>query len=201
MNRTNKSTEQTKAHILEVAREQFFKKGYAATSINEIIDRADVTKPTVYYHFKNKAGLFAALVEQAYHDAYEHRRAQVDHEASAVEQIRQVVQADFAFCLAQPELVQFVLSLSFPLPDEQAIDLREIHQRDYEFFRDIIERGVNSDELRCADTVSAALMLQGAIAINIMSFLKMKHDADFLSPERAREVADVLLAGIIEPVR
>ena len=197
----SKSTEQTKAHILEVAREQFFKKGYAATSINDIIDLCDVTKPTVYYHFKNKAGLFAALVEQAYHDAYEQRREQVDQNAAAVEQIRQVVQADFAFCLAQPELVQFVLSLSFPLPDEQAIDLRQIHQRDYEFFREIIERGTASGELNCADTVSAALMLQGAIAINIMSFLKMKHDADFLSPERAREVADALLDGIVQPAR
>lgn len=189
-------TRSTKQHILDVAREQFFKKGYAATSINTIIDAARITKPTVYYHFKSKEGLFTALVEEAYDDCYEHRRAAIDENAATAEQVRQVIEADFAFCLAQPALVQFVLSLTFALPEKQGVDLKAKHQRDYELFRDLIERGVKSNELSCHDVVSAALALQGAIAINIMSFLQMQHPPEFLAPARAREVANVLLKGI-----
>lgn len=191
------TTDQTKKHILEVARVEFFKKGYAATSINAIVDAANITKPTVYYHFKNKEGLFAALVEEAYNDCYENRRAKVKTDSTASEQIFQVISADFGFCLAEPKLVHFVLSLTFPLPDEQTVDLQPIHLRDYEFFKQIIERGLEREEIKPISTVTAALALQGTIAINIMSFLKMRHDADFLSETRAREVAEVFLSGII----
>lgn len=192
----NETVEQTKAHILEIARKQFFKKGFAATSINTVVDAANVTKPTVYYHFKNKEGLFAALVEDAYEQAREQRRQAVDESARAAEQIFQAIRADFAFCLAQPDLARFVLSLTFALPNEQNIDLKSAHQRDYEFFSQIIERGAERGELVCNDVVSAALALQGAIAINVMSFLQMNHAPDFLNADRATAVAKTFLKGI-----
>lgn len=192
----SETVEQTKAHILEVAREQFFKKGFAATSINTLVDAANVTKPTVYYHFKNKEGLFAALVEDAYEQAREQRRQAVDETATAAEQILQAIRADFAFCLAQPDLARFVLSLTFALPNEQNVDLKQAHQRDYEFFSQIIERGIRRGEMVCQDVVSAALALQGAIAINVMSFLQMNHAPDFLDAKRAAAVAKTFLEGI-----
>lgn len=190
------SIQQTKEHILEVARKEFFNKGYGAASINTIVDAADVTKPTVYYHFKNKKGLFNALVAEAYSRGYENRRGAVDENLPITEQIVQVIAADFDFCLKQPELVRFILSQTFSLPGESENDLTEIHYRDYEFFRDLIERGNLRDELNCADTMSAALALQGIIDINIASFLKMEHEADFLAPKRAREITEMFLHGI-----
>jgi AcrR family transcriptional regulator len=188
---------QTKEHILKVARQQFFKKGFAATSINTIVDAASVTKPTVYYHFKSKEGLFAALVEEAYDRCFEHRSKMVDENAVASEKIYQVINADFNFCLSQPELLRFVLSLTFALPDEHGIDVKTKHLRDYEFFYELIKQGTDQGQLHCCDTASAALALQGIIAVNIMSFLEMGHESDFLSPTRARDVADIFLGGVL----
>lgn len=196
-----KNIQQTKAHILEIAREQFFKKGYAATSINTIVDAASVTKPTVYYHFKNKEGLFAALVEEAYDRCFEHRAGAVDENAAASEKIYQIVEADFSFCLSQPELLRFVLSLTFALPDEHGINVKTKHLRDYEFFFRLIQQGIDGGELHCRDTASAALALQGIIAVNIMSFLEMGHEPEFLAPTRARDVADIFLGGILSPLK
>jgi AcrR family transcriptional regulator len=190
------SNRHTREHILEVARKEFFSKGFGAASINTIVDAADVTKPTVYYHFKNKEGLFDALVTESYDRCYENRKAAVDETVTVGEQIVQTIAADFDFCLRQPELVRFLLAQTFNLPGEYENDLTEIHYRDYEFFRDLIERGNASGEFACADTLSAALALQGIIAINIVSFLKMNHERDFLSAERAQEVAKMFLAGI-----
>lgn len=188
----------TRAHILEVARRQFLKKGYNGASINTIVDATRVTKPTVYYHFKNKAGLFSALVGDAYDRCYEQRRRAVNRQATAAEQIYQVIAADFAFCLESPDLVRFVIAMTFALPEEKPIDLRALHNRDYEFFRAIIELGIERGELSCNDAGEAAIALQGLITINIMSFLQMGKGADFLSAERARAVAAVLLEGIMK---
>ena len=188
--------QQTKEHILQAARKEFFNKGFGAASINTIVDAADVTKPTVYYHFKNKEGLFNALVAESYDRCYENRQNAVDKSRPVGEQIAQVIGADFDFCLRQPELVRFLLAQTFNLPGEHEIDLTEIHYRDYEFFRELIERGNASGELQCADSMSAALALQGIIAINIVSFLKMNHEPVFLSADRARELAETFLHGI-----
>jgi AcrR family transcriptional regulator len=50
--------------ILEAAAEIFFERGYAATSIDAIIERAGGSKRNIYAQFRNKAGLFTAIVSQ-----------------------------------------------------------------------------------------------------------------------------------------
>ena len=194
--RDTENVAETRAHSLDVARRQFFKTGYASTSINAIVSATKFTKPTVYYHFKNKAELFASLVQDAYDRCFEHRRSALDENAPAAEQICQVIAADFAFCLAAPDLVRFVVALTFALPEERPVDITAIHSRDHDFFRALIERGVERGELSCAQVGDAALTLQGLIVINILSYLEMGHPPEFLSPARAREVASVLLQGI-----
>src|SRR5688500_3029932 len=140
---------ETRNHIMDVARTQFFKTGYAGTSINSIVDATKFTKPTVYYHFKNKAELFSSLVHDAYDRCFAHRQSAIDPLLPAAEQLRRVIAADFAFCLAHPDLVRFVVSLTFALPEDHAIDLTAIHNRDHQFFLALIEHGVATREFDC----------------------------------------------------
>src|SRR5918996_6303591 len=50
--------------ILGVARAIFAEKGYEATSVEEIAQRAGISKPVVYEHFGGKEGLYAVLVDR-----------------------------------------------------------------------------------------------------------------------------------------
>lgn len=56
---------QTRAHVLEVAREQFFSRGYAATTMGGIADAAAVSVETIYKAFGNKPGILKALFDVA----------------------------------------------------------------------------------------------------------------------------------------
>jgi AcrR family transcriptional regulator len=47
-----------KDDILDIAVKLFLEKGYTATSTSDICAAADISKPTLYYHFKNKRHLF-----------------------------------------------------------------------------------------------------------------------------------------------
>ena len=49
--------------ILEGAMREFLAHGYAATSMDRVAAAAGVSKATVYSHFRDKEGLFNALVE------------------------------------------------------------------------------------------------------------------------------------------
>ncbi len=55
----------TRDRLLETATALFAEKGYAGTSVREIVDRAGVSKPVLYYYFKSKEGLFYAILEWA----------------------------------------------------------------------------------------------------------------------------------------
>ena len=48
--------------LLQAAAEVFFEQGYAATSIDAILERAGGSKRTIYNEFGNKEGLFLAIV-------------------------------------------------------------------------------------------------------------------------------------------
>ena len=52
--------------ILDAALDLFYAKGYDAVGVQEIVDRAGVTKPTLYYYFGSKIGLLRNLLERGY---------------------------------------------------------------------------------------------------------------------------------------
>jgi AcrR family transcriptional regulator len=53
-----------RAQLIDVGRAVFAKNGYEATSVEEIADRAKVSKPIVYEHFGGKEGLYAVVVDR-----------------------------------------------------------------------------------------------------------------------------------------
>ncbi|MCZ8520830.1 MULTISPECIES: TetR/AcrR family transcriptional regulator [Paenibacillus] len=64
MNKKKQQTEQTKKKIADAARALFAQKGYKATSIEEIVKATGCSAGNIYYHFKNKEGLFLFLLEE-----------------------------------------------------------------------------------------------------------------------------------------
>ncbi len=53
-----------RAQLIDVGRATFAKHGYEATSMEELADRAKVSKPILYEHFGGKEGLYAVVVDR-----------------------------------------------------------------------------------------------------------------------------------------
>jgi AcrR family transcriptional regulator len=53
-----------RAQLVDVGRRVFAERGYEATSVEEIADRAGISKPIVYEHFGGKEGLYAVIVDR-----------------------------------------------------------------------------------------------------------------------------------------
>ena len=53
-----------RAQLIDVGRAVFAKRGYEGASMEEIADRARVSKPIVYEHFGGKEGLYAVIVDR-----------------------------------------------------------------------------------------------------------------------------------------
>ncbi len=60
--------QETRGRILLAAASLFANKGYAGTAVREIVAAAGVTKPTLYYYFKNKEDLYVRAAGSHYRE-------------------------------------------------------------------------------------------------------------------------------------
>ncbi len=77
-NRRVEQGQQTRRHLLDVARALFVQHGYDATSIELVLERASISRGALYHHFSSKRDLFEAVL-----DDVEGRLAQATLQAAA----------------------------------------------------------------------------------------------------------------------
>src|SRR5882672_8847102 len=61
-----------KQRLLDAGRREFARHGYELASINTILDEADFSKGSFYYHFDDKADLALTLISEEAHHAWAH---------------------------------------------------------------------------------------------------------------------------------
>jgi AcrR family transcriptional regulator len=64
ISRKDEYSKATRRALLRTARRLFASRGYAATSIADIVKSARVTSGALYHHFRNKKQIFQAIVEE-----------------------------------------------------------------------------------------------------------------------------------------
>ena len=62
--RVRMSGQERRAQLIAIGRSVFAERGFEATSVEEIAERAKVSKPVVYEHFGGKEGLYAVIVDR-----------------------------------------------------------------------------------------------------------------------------------------
>lgn len=91
--RVRMSGSERREQIIATARLSFASKGYEATSIEEVAQRAGISKPVVYEHFGGKEGLYAVVVDREVRGLLDrvmgaldadHPRAKLEQAASAL---------------------------------------------------------------------------------------------------------------------
>lgn len=60
-----------KSKIEECALEMFWARGYDAVGVQEIVEAAGVTKPTLYHYFGNKEGLLNEIIRNRYSNLFD----------------------------------------------------------------------------------------------------------------------------------
>jgi TetR/AcrR family acrAB operon transcriptional repressor len=62
--RTKEEAQETRSRIIDAAEQVFHEKGVANSSLEEIAVAAQVTRGAIYWHFKDKAELFDAMMQR-----------------------------------------------------------------------------------------------------------------------------------------
>jgi AcrR family transcriptional regulator len=91
-----------RAQLIDVGRSVFAARGYEAASVEEIAERAKVSKPIVYEHFGGKEGLYAVVVDREVEHIVASIVAAVSH-GSPRERLEQAALAFLSYVKERPD--------------------------------------------------------------------------------------------------
>jgi len=103
--RTKEEAQATRNHILDTAEMVFRERGVARSSLQEIAAAAGLTRGAIYWHFKDKAELFNAMMERVKLPLEQDFRRVGDPQlADPLAQVRDAYLAAFALAVADPQV-------------------------------------------------------------------------------------------------
>jgi AcrR family transcriptional regulator len=182
--------------ILRAAVTLFSKKGYAGTGVQEILDEVGLSKPTLYYHFESKAGLFRAIVNHAYDDAYRLMRSAVNAAEDMEEKLVAAADALFRFTLANQDLTRLMFATVFAgseeIPPEVLNEAKR--RRNLEVVEEVLRRGQRQGKISSAyELRDFTHAIFGAVSHRIRTFLLTGEGE--LTRETAEKVVRLFLKG------
>ena len=177
--------------ILRVAAEVVAERGYSAASLDEVADRLDLAKASLYHYFDSKQALVSACLDTAAAEVERRLAAIAAEGGSATEVLRRLIIEQLNFTTRDyPELSRlFVRQLEWPAPL-----LDQIHEwlvRHDRVWKEVIERGVRDGEF--AVSVNPAIVrhcLHGAL--NFVPFW-YHPDGKYLPDKAYAHIADTIM--------
>ncbi len=126
--------------ILENALELFCDRGYDAVGVQEIAERAGVTKPTLYYYFKSKYGLLQELLERGCAPFLERLEQATAYEGDLRGTLCACARAFMDFAKRSPRFYDLLFSLfHYPRESEPYRCARPYVLRQQQLIRNIFE--------------------------------------------------------------
>jgi AcrR family transcriptional regulator len=113
ISRREKKKELTRSFILDAAAKLFAKKGYDATSIDDIVQSADLVKATFYYHFKSKEELVLELRKQSLMQDFASIHTALAAGASPLKVLAELFAKDAAWTEQNPDMARVFFSQLF----------------------------------------------------------------------------------------
>ena len=185
------------SRLLEEAVRLFAVKGYPGTSTREIVEAAGVTKPMLYYYFRNKEGLLSAAIAHFVDPFHARLREVLAQPLAAREQLVELIWAHLAFCQEHKPLARLFFALYFG-PDDQKnlIDLRQYTDVGHELVMQAVANAVDQGLVSAAIAEEFSVAVHGMI--NIWVIASLQDDVELSYPLAAR-IVDTLLGGFCNP--
>jgi AcrR family transcriptional regulator len=194
-------TESTvKQRLLQAALDLFTERGYAATSVREIVDAAGVTKPVLYYYFKNKEDIYLELFREPFvhfskvlEDAY-------NEKGSVRERIVRLFDLIFELFVSRLKEARLMYSIYYGPPQGAPFfDFDGFHLKMREVIGLIVRKGIEKGELRAVDADTATCLLNGSL--NFVMEEQLCHRSPMIGRSGLFRILDMVFEGLTDKRR
>ena len=186
---------EVRTRLLAAATELFANRGYAATTVREIVERAGVTKPALYYYFRSKEGIYLALMREP----FERFVALVDgtaaEERTARERIVRLCLRAYDIFVEHLALARVMYAIYYGPPQGAPfVDFDAYHLRFQEAVLSLLEEGIRRREFRRGEARDMMWAVVGAV--NVATELELCRPAQSVGREGIRRMLGILFDGI-----
>jgi len=188
----------TKTKIFNVAARLISQKGYNAVSMREISEQSGVSKPTIYYYFNSKEGLYRHLFDSAitYSDAQINEI--LIRDISVKQKLVELTKERFHQTLKYPDFARFFLHLFIFMEDtplSEQYQATAIVRR--EIIGKLIQEGIRNKEFGVSVKAPIAVEILIGTLIHFIS-QQLASSKNILSDQLAEEIIDLLFKGLNE---
>ncbi len=185
--------ENSSARILDAALKLFSAKGYEATSTREICEIAGITKPTLYYFFGSKEGVYRALVQTAFEDYERLIQQGLSIPGGLRQKLRTIAELMFQRACAKPELVKLLFSIVYSVNSPFVQLVQSSHEAMVARMHKVVSDAGIAPEFSPGDVGVRMTVLTGALVEAISNYLISGKPE--LTPELAHSIIDTVLDG------
>lgn len=184
--------------ILKKALELFSDKGYDATSVREICEAAGITKPTLYYFYGSKEGVYRAIVQGALERFETGLVLALDGEGSLRDRLVRMARAYVDATLREPDLARFIIALIHNPPrSAPATDFVGFYQGILDTLARRLDEAITRGEIQPGPTDVRLLVFMGALGEAMHGHLLVGRPD--LTPALADTLVDTVLGGWASP--
>lgn len=181
--------------LLASATDLFTRKGYAATTVREIVGAAGVTKPVLYYYFSNKEGIYLELMREAFARVDEMIAGTARDRGSAAQRLLRLCDRTYTLFTEKIKLVRVMYAIYYgPHQGTPFFDFDAYHYKFQEGVRRLIEEGIREREFRKGNPEDMAWAVIGAI--NVAMEVHLGHPELQLGREGLARVLKIIFQGI-----
>jgi len=185
-----------KKALLVAGIDLFAEKGYASTSVREIVSAAGVTKPVLYYYFQSKEGLFQAILDSAAQEQEVILEECLQKPGTALERIVHLYRRIYQGLMGNLKLFKLINHLFFGPPQgAPRYDIERFHRRMVEVIKEIYLGGLRQGEVREIDPDEATLLVLGVT--DYCFHLDYLHP-ESMDPDRAERLLRLAFQGLSE---
>lgn len=168
--RRNREKERRQQEILQAAREVFFGKGIHRATVDDVAERAQLSKGAIYLYFESKESLLARLLLESLQTLLGDLQAAfaADVALSAEERIRRLARAYFLFAQDHPDDFRLLMGLErggFRERVPQALSEQVLRDslRGFDLLTEAVRLGIENGELIPGDARQLAGALWAAL--------------------------------------
>ncbi|HSL99945.1 MAG TPA: TetR/AcrR family transcriptional regulator [Candidatus Limnocylindria bacterium] len=167
-----------RGRLLKSATELFTRKGYAGTTVREIVEAAGVTKPVLYYYFRSKEGIYLELMRGGFSRFDSLLEESLSVRGSAAERLTRLCTEVFSLFLDHIDVARVMYAIYYGPPQGAPfIDFDAYHRSLQDVVRGLVREGIRKGEFGKGNVDDMMWAILGALNVAMESRLCQPGDA------------------------